>query len=116
MSLENDPDVAEDLVEGVENMQVTFGYDSNIYGFANRYIKANEVNTASGFNDVVSIQLGLLFQSRDNAKRSVNKKAFSLAGTSITSAVTPGSHEYAEDNRMRFAINTVIKIRNLGVK
>jgi len=116
MSLEKDPDVAEELVEGVENMQITYGYDSNGDGFANRYIKANEVNTASDFNDVVSIRMGLLFQSRDNAKRSVNTKPFSLAGTSITSAATPGLFEYAEDNRLRFAVNIVIKLRNLGIK
>ena len=116
MSLEGDPDVAEELVEGVENMQITYGYDTNGDGFANRYIKANEVNAASDFKDVVSVRMGLLFQSRDNAKRSVNKKPFVLAGTSITSAASPGSHEYAEDNRLRFAINTVIKLRNIGVK
>lgn len=107
---------AEELVEGVENMQITYGYDTNGDGFANRYVTANNV-TGADFNSVVSVRIGLLFQSYDNAKRSVYKKDFSLAGTTITStSSTPGSHEYAEDHRLRYAVNTVIKLRNRGVK
>ena len=114
MALDKTPKVAEELIEGVDNMQITYGYDSNGDDFANRYVKANDV---SDFNKVVSIRIGLLFQSRDHAKRSINTQDFSLAGTTISStSTTPGVHEYAEDNRLRFAINTVIKLRNKGIK
>lgn len=114
MSLDKTPDLKEELVEGVENMQVTYGLDTNADGFANRYVTANNV---ADFNDVVSLRMGLLFQSHDNAKRSVYTKDFNLAGTAITStASTPGSHEYAQDHRLRYAVNTVIKLRNRGVK
>lgn len=116
MTVSKGSPIAEELVEGVENMQITYGYDTNGDGFANRYVTANNV-TGSDFNSVVSVRIGLLFQSRENAKRSVYKKDFTLAGTAITStSSTPGSHQYAEDNRLRFAINTVIKLRNRGVK
>lgn len=114
MALDKHPDVKEELAEGVENMQITYGLDTNADGFANRYVTANNV---ADFNSVVSIRIGLLFQSHDNVKRSIYKKDFTLAGTAITStSSTPGSHEYAEDYRLRYAINTVIKLRNRGVK
>ena len=117
MSLDRHPDVAEELIEGVENMQISYGYDSNGDGIANRYIKANDVNTAGDFNNVVSVRLGLLFQSRDNAKRTIDTKDYTLAGTTISStSSTPGAHEYSEDHRLRYAVNSVIKLRNQGIK
>lgn len=117
MSLDQTPKVAEELVEGVENMQITYGFDTDATpdGFANRYVTADQV-TSADFNKVASVRIGLLFQSYDNAKRSINTDDFSLAGTTISAAATAGSLKYKEDHRLRFAVNTTIKLRNRGVK
>lgn len=108
--------VAEELIEGVGDMQITYGYDTNGDGLANRYVTANNV-TGNDFESVVSVRLGLLFQSRDNAKRSIDTKDYIIAGTTISStSSTPGAHEYSEDHRLRYAVNSVIKLRNQGIK
>jgi len=53
----------QEIVEGIENMIVLYGEDTNNDGTANRYVRADSV---ADMNDVVSIRLNLLAQSLEN--------------------------------------------------
>jgi len=52
----------EELVEGVENMQLLYGEDTDGDGAANRYRSAANIDD---FRDVVSVKVGLLVRSPD---------------------------------------------------
>ncbi|MFT5084284.1 MAG: type IV pilus assembly protein PilW, partial [Lentisphaeria bacterium] len=54
--------VDEELVQGVENVQVLYGFDSNGSGVANRYLDADGLAFGDWAN-VVSVRLHLLFRS-----------------------------------------------------
>ncbi len=104
LGLSGTPD---ELVEGVDSMQILYGVDtdvgSNIDGIANHFVKADAV---ANFNDVVSIRLGMLFSTTRSAKKKAGAaKSYTLAGTVITAPA---------DRKSRQALNTTIKLRNLG--
>lgn len=59
------PIVNRELVEGVENMQVFYGVDTDLDGVANQYLSADNV---TNFENVVSIRLGLMLRSLEPAE------------------------------------------------
>lgn len=76
--------VNQELVEGVENLQILYGVDSDSDGIANSYLKANVVNP---WADVVSVQLGLLLRSNEEyGSRDKEDSAYvhTLLGETIT--------------------------------
>lgn len=97
--------IKEELIEGVENMQVLYGEDTDNDGYANRYVKASDV-TGGNFDNVVSARVGLLLTTDGELKQTSTSKTYTIAGTSVTT----------NDKQLRYAINTNIKIRNVGVK
>jgi len=54
---------SDDLIEGIENMQILYGEDSNADGWANYYVPANNV---VNWEKVVSIRISLLAVTLDN--------------------------------------------------
>ncbi len=61
------PDVSdEELVQGVENIQVVYGYDSDADGNANRYVNADDVPVAD-WGNVVTVRIHLLLRSFQQA-------------------------------------------------
>lgn len=54
------PIVNRELVEGVENMQVFYGVDTDLDGVANQYLSADNV---TNFESVVSVRVGLMLRS-----------------------------------------------------
>jgi len=52
--------LAQELVEGVENMQIRYGVDTDTDRVPNQYLQANAV---TDFNNVVSVRVDLLLQS-----------------------------------------------------
>jgi len=56
---------AEELLEGIESMQILYGEDTDSDTQAERYLTANNVTT---WNDVISVRLGLLVHSPDQTK------------------------------------------------
>ena len=98
---------ATELVEGIEDFQITYGVDSDDDGFPERFIKASD--TGMDFTKVVSIKFGMLLTSINDVKavNAATAKSFTLVDTTITPTA---------DKKLRFAYNTTIKLRNKGIR
>ena len=91
---------AQELVEGVEQLALLFGVDTDNDQAANRYVTADKV---TDWNKVVSVRLQLLMVSvQDNVAPVKQSYSFPLGTTSQT----------APDNRIRSVFTSVITLRN----
>jgi type IV pilus assembly protein PilW len=99
---------AEALLEGVEDMQIFYGEDTDSDGVANRYVTAEVIDApcASGANPacwtrVNSVRISLLLRSlEDNV--TLSPQTYSYNGATVT----------ATDGRLRRAFTTIISLRN----
>lgn len=98
----------QELVEGVENMQILYGVDTDPitdtaeYSIPNYYVAANAVvNTAVGWDDVAAIQISLLVKTVED-----NIVADPLPYTYNGVTTTP------TDKRIRRVYNSTITLRN----
>ncbi|MBF0610066.1 MAG: prepilin-type N-terminal cleavage/methylation domain-containing protein [Magnetococcales bacterium] len=100
----------EELVEGVENMQILVGEDTDATadGAANRYVDGNLV---SNLDRIVSVRICLLMRTDSNVNSTEISGSHILCGfTSATGiTITP-----VADKRIRHTFSTTIKLRNLG--
>lgn len=88
---------AEELVEGVQGMQILYGEDIDGDAYADRYLSANQVD----MNDVVSVRISILLQSLTDALTS-EYQSYTFNGLSQT----------ATDYRIRRVFTTTIALRN----
>ncbi len=89
---------SEELVEGVEDMQLLYGVDTDTDGTADSYVRADDV---ADWTQVVSVRVDLLLRSlEDDLARQAQPYVFHGANT------TPG------DRRVRRAFTTVVALRN----
>lgn len=98
---------AEPLAEGVENMQILYGEDTdNPQDFvANRYLVAGAAGL--DMDKVVSVRVAILVRTpNDNVNTSTDNTQYNLAGT-LTAA--------AGDKRLRRIFTSTIQIRNRGI-
>ncbi len=87
------------LVENVEDMQITYGVDTNGTGSANYYVDANSV---TDWSQVVSLHVSLLLRSQeDNLTPTAQTYNFNRTETTAT------------DRRLRTVFSTTIALRNL---
>ncbi len=95
----------DELIEGVENLQITYGEDTNGDGTANRYVSATSL-TAAGWEDVVSMRVALLLSSwLDSSEGKVtadSAQSFDVNGTSDT----------CPDGQICQLMTTTVKLRN----
>jgi type IV pilus assembly protein PilW len=98
------------LVEGVENMQVLYGYDADMTaanpkgdGVANYYVKGNAANLPKGedWAKVVSVRISLLLQTVEDNIASEQLPYTYNGGTVV-----------AGDRRIRRVFTTTIALRN----
>ncbi len=96
---------AEELVENVENLQVTYGEDTNGDGAVDQYRNANNV---TNWNQVRAVRVRLLLVSPDdNLVSEPQTYAFvDTSGDGIPDPVT------ATDRRLRYVFSTTVGIRN----
>jgi type IV pilus assembly protein PilW len=87
-----------ELVEGVEDMQITYGEDTDNDGTPNQYLAAN---TVSNWANVRSVRINLLFRTLDN-NLTTAAQAYSFNGTATT----------AGDRRLRRTFTATISVRN----
>lgn len=94
---------AYELVEGVEDMQLEYGFDSTGDGAADEYRTAANL-TGTQWASVVTVRLNLLMQSIDE----------NLVGTSGDQVqnLTFNGVDVPKDSRLRQVYSTVIAIRN----
>ncbi len=101
----------EELIEGVESMQLLYGIDSDTDDdlFANQYIKANSV---TDWERVVSVKIGLLMASEDGLLGSVggDTNTYVVANTSIG---VSGDVTHVQDRRKRYVSEMTVSLRNI---
>jgi type IV pilus assembly protein PilW len=93
----------EELVEGVEDMQILYGVDTDINpdGAANQFVRANDLSVAA-WRNVASVRISLLLGSpEDNVTAA--RQTYSFNGTKVT----------ADDHRLHRVFTTTIGLRNL---
>ncbi len=99
-----------ELIQGVEDLRVSFGIRSNNGTLS--YLAPD----APGFNptNIESIQVGILMNSYDRVSQDDDSGTYELAGQPVYSATKyPNANSvHAGDKRFRLAFNTTIKIRN----
>lgn len=110
----------EELVEGVENMQVLYGIDTDkvdatditFDGIANRYVTADQVVWAN--DNVVSARISFLLRSHEvKTNASTPANPFKLGGTTAASSTLVTNS--AGDRRVRKVFTITIKLRNKGL-
>ena len=99
-----------ELIEGVEDLRVSFGIRSNNDTLS--YLPPD----AAGFNpsNIESLQVGILMNSFDRVSQDNDRSTYELAGQPVYSGTKypSASSVHAGDRRFRLAFNTTIKIRN----
>ncbi len=97
-----EPDVRDqELVQGVENLQVVYGQDTDNDGFANRYVNADDI-AAADWPQVVTIRVHVLFRSF--AEVASAPQDFRFVGVNYTPT----------DNFLRQEFISTIELRNKG--
>jgi len=93
---------AQPLLEGVENMQVLYGVDTDSDKSANKYLRADQLSSSDWLN-VVSVRISLLLRTTDNGL-ATQQTAYSYNGVSVT----PSGSDYY----LRRVFTTTITLRN----
>lgn len=90
----------QELVEGVENLQFLYGRDTNGDRVPDSYVTANNV---TNWNNIVSLQIGVLVRSEQEYGNSVDSRTFTVLGTNVGSF---------SDHRLRSVFTTTVSVRN----
>lgn len=98
--LEGGAGQVEELVEGVENMQVLFGEDTDADRVADVYVTSDAV---TDWARIVSMKVGLLMRTPDEARRDVDTATYAVLGT----VVNP-----QDARRVRRVVTSTIALRN----
>ncbi len=93
----NNP-IPQELVEGVQDLQVLYGVDSDGDGFPNQYLDADNV---PDFDDVVAARIMLLLQSIDDNVAEA-PQTYTFNGVQVT----------PNDRRIRQAFTMTVALRN----
>ncbi len=113
-SLKNSP-LKEELIEGVESMQILYGLDVNADGTADRYIQADNAIVSGHWQDVVAVKVSLLFASEDGLRDAdgFDEKTYVVGNTNITVEGTPNVPTHTRDMRKRYVSSMTVSIRNI---
>ncbi|MGH8543456.1 MAG: PilW family protein, partial [Gammaproteobacteria bacterium] len=90
---------AQELIEGVEDLQVLYGIDTDSNRTPNRYVTADNV---TDWGDVVSAEVRLLLQTLDDNLASQANQQYTFNGLPFVSP----------DRRLRRTFTNTISIRN----
>ena len=101
---------SEELLDGIENMQVLYGENTDSDVEPEQFLTANNVTT---WNNVIAVKVGLLAHTPDQINKINDTNSYNVAGTQIADASTTITHE--GDQRLRNVFNTTVKIRNRGL-
>jgi type IV pilus assembly protein PilW len=96
----------EDLAEGVENLQLLFGYDSNGDGDVDTYEELAAIETGGNWQDVASVEVFMLVRSATGDTQYTDKKTYQLGDPN--DPIGP-----LNDNFRRLLSHTSVSLRNL---
>lgn len=91
--------INEELAEGIENMQITYGEDTNNDNAVDRYVAANAV---ADWSRVLSVRISLLLASVGTDAYTSEPQQYIFNGATVTPA----------DRRLRKVFDTTIAVRN----
>jgi type IV pilus assembly protein PilW len=91
---------AEELIEGVETLQILYGEDTNNDFLADQYVVADAV---TDWSQVSSVRLGLLLRSVDESGTFTDNTNYNVNGSWINPT---------DDRRLRKVFTTTIALRN----
>lgn len=102
----------QELVDGIENMQVLYGVDAGFDGTADSYVTADNV---AAWNTVVSVHISLLVRSQNvtgtAADLTDDTNTYLLAGPDAATGITI---DPVDDKRRRRVFSTTLQLRNRG--
>ena len=93
----------QELVEGVENMQVLYGEDTNGDSLPDQYVTMNAVTSVA---NIVSVRVSLLMRSIEEVKIIAAATAKTINAVAVTSQ---------SDRNLRYIVTSTFKLRNRGV-
>jgi type IV pilus assembly protein PilW len=91
----------DELSEGVDDLYIVYGIDTDGDGAANRYLTADSVTTGGFWPNVVSVKINLLLATL-SASSTLSQMSYSFAGQTVTPT----------DRKLRSSMTTVIALRN----
>jgi type IV pilus assembly protein PilW len=103
--VKNDAAAAQEQVEGIENMQILYGADTNTDNTPDYYVPAGTVGL--NMTQVVSIRISLLAATVDNNLTS-QPLPYTYNGTAYSTTTTPA----VTDRKIRRVFNSTIAVRN----
>lgn len=98
----------QELVDGVENMQILYGVDTDADGIANQYVAASDITNWSTVS-IVSVRIGLLVRSDSGAVPASSPGLYSIDNVNITA---PAAASTTKTRRMRKIFTETITLRN----
>ena len=101
---------SEELLNGIENMQILYGENTDSDAEPEQYFTANNVTT---WNNVVAVKVGLLAHTPNQINKINDINSYNVAGTQIADTATTITHD--GDRRLRNVFNSTVKIRNRGL-
>lgn len=102
---ENTETTGTELIEGVERMEILYGVDNDLDTVADSYVNAAGVTAAGGWDNVVSVQLALLFQTiAQDFNSSLNTNTYTLLNSA--------AYDPTDDYRRRRIVTNTVQIRN----
>ncbi|STX28219.1 type IV pilus assembly protein PilW [Legionella beliardensis] len=93
----------EEIAEGVEELHVTYGVDTDNDNTVNAYQTAAQVNSGNNWNNVISVQINLLLATTENVADKARPYTFNSATATPT------------DRKIRREWITFITLRNRGL-
>lgn len=97
----------DELVEGVESLQVEYGESVGVGNI--RYRSADAVTNMTG---VVSVRVGLLISDADSVRDTVDTSNYDLPAELITPAGGAGAVTHPQDERLRRTFVSTVQLRN----
>lgn len=96
-------DAPQELIQGIENLQLLYGVDTDGDLLANEYLRADEVDAANRWRDVIAVSLALLVRSTEATSPDVDTREYTL----FEETVGPFN-----DQRQRTVYTTTVVLRN----
>ena len=90
----------EELVEGIENMQITYAVDDDNQAGTDQYVTADAVDD---WDDVVAIRVAMLMRTPDEVNNQADTGTYTVNGT---------AYDPVDDRRLRRVFDTTINLRN----
>ncbi|NRA55246.1 MAG: PilW family protein [Gammaproteobacteria bacterium] len=98
---------SQEIVEGVENMQILYG-EKSANGDMN-FAKASDIGI---WADVTTIKIALMLTSNNSVRQSVDNNSYSLLDVNITGVSGSSINVHQNDKRLRQIFSSSIVLRN----